>query len=179
MIFQTKRLTIRELAETDIDHIHRLHSLPETDEFNTLGIPDSIQTTGKLVAEWVAGQTARPRISYVFCIELVDTHQFIGLIALIKGKPAFRNAEVWYKIHVAHWQNGYATEALAKLIEVGFNELNLHRIEAGCAVENTASGKVLQKAGMTKEGRKRKNLPIRGEWKDAFSYAILDEDYLK
>ena len=179
MIFQTNRLTIRELAETDIDPIHRLHSLPETDEFNTLGIPDTIQTTEKLVAEWLAGQTATPRTTYVFCIEHVDTQQFIGLIALSKGKPAFRNAEVWYKIHVAHWRNGYATEALAKLIEIGFNDLKLHRIEAGCAVENTASGNVLEKAGMTKEGTKRKNLPIRGEWKDAFSYAILEEDYLK
>ncbi len=61
----------------------------------------------------------------------------------------------------------------------GFNDLKLHRIEAGCAVENIASSKVLEKVGMTKEGIKRKILPIRGEWKDNYFYAILEEDFLK
>jgi [ribosomal protein S5]-alanine N-acetyltransferase len=55
--------------------------------------------------------------------------------------------------------------------------LRLHRIEAGCAVENIPSIKVLEKAGMTREGLKRKKLPIRGEWKDNYFYAILEEDF--
>lgn len=64
-------------------------------------------------------------------------------------------------------------------MDFGFNDLKLHRIEAGCAVENIASSKVLEKVGMTKEGMKRKKLPIRGEWKDNYLYAILEEDFLK
>ena len=51
------------------------------------------------------------------------------------------------------------------------------RIEAGAAVENTASHKVMEKAGMTREGMKRKNLPIRGEWKDAYFYSILEDEF--
>jgi len=51
---------------------------------------------------------------------------------------------------------------LPKLVNFGFNESKLHRIEAGCAVENVASIKVPGKVGMTKEGMKRKKLPIRG-----------------
>ena len=72
-----------------------------------------------------------------------------------------------------------AYEALNKLLDFGFNDMRLHRIEAGCAVENIASSKVLEKVGMTKEGMKRKKLPIRGEWKDNYFYAILEEDFFK
>ena len=157
MLLQTNRLLIREITIHDTGHIHELHSLAETDEFNTLGIPDSFQTTENIINEWLTSQTVTPQTSYVFYIELIETKQFIGLIALKMGKPKFKNAEVWYKIHVNHWQKGYTTEALQRLISWGFNELNMHRIEAGCAVDNIASSRVMEKVGMMPEGRKRKN----------------------
>lgn len=91
----------------------------------------------------------------------------------------FRCAEVWFKIHFNEWRNGYATEALSRVLDFGFAELKLHRIEAGCAVENIASVKVLENAGMTREGMKRKVLPIRNEWVDAYSYGILREEFIK
>lgn len=68
---------------------------------------------------------------------------------------------------------------MIKVLDFGFGVLKLHRIEAGCAVDNIASIKVLEKAGMTKEGMKRKKLPIRGKWKDNYFFAILEEDFLK
>jgi len=177
MKLQTDRLNFRQVSADDIHNIHELHSLPETDRFNTLGIPETIQVTEKVINEWLVGQNAQPQTLYVFCLDLIDTKQFIGLIALNIGKPMYKTAEVWFKIHPGHWNKGYTTEALAKLIHFGFKELGIHRIEAGCAVENIASVKVLEKAGMKKEGMKRKILPIRGEWKDNYFYALLDEDF--
>jgi RimJ/RimL family protein N-acetyltransferase len=176
---QANRLKIRDLSSSDIDNIHNLHSSAETDRFNTLGIPESIQTTEKLVAEWLTAHDTLSRTSNVYCIELKDSNQFIGLIALNLRESKFRSAEVWFKIHPNHWNNGYATEALTKTLNFGFQELNLHRIEAGCAVENTGSIMVMEKVGMIREGLKRKILPIRGKWADAYSYAILKEEFIK
>lgn len=177
MKLQTNRLVFREVSTDDISNIHQLHSLPETDEFNTLGIPASIQDTEIIISDWLAGQNAKPQTSYTFCLDLVGTKEFIGLIALNIGKPKYQSAEVWYKIDSKYWGKGYATEALTMLLNFSFNVLKLHRIEAGCAVENIASVKVLEKIGMTREGMKRKKLPIRGDWKDNYFYAILDEDF--
>ena len=177
MILQTDRLIFRQVSSDDLSNIHKLHSLPETDEFNTLGIPKSIQETEKIINVWLVSQNAKPQSSYIFCFDLADTKQFIGLIALNIGNPNYLTAEVWYKIDFKYWGQGYTTEALTKLLEFSFNVLKLHRIEAGCAVENIASIKVLEKVGMTREGMKRKKLPIRGEWKDNYFYAILDEDF--
>jgi RimJ/RimL family protein N-acetyltransferase len=176
-MLKSKRLNIRELELKDINNVHILHSLSETDEFNTLGIPETIQVTEKILSQWLNEQNQRPRNSYVFAIHLKDDNKFIGLIAINLGKEKYKTAEVWFKLHKDFWRKRYTTEALMKLLEFGFDQLQLHRIEAGCAVDNIASSKVLEKVGMTREGMKRKKLPIRDEWKDNYFYAILDEDF--
>jgi ribosomal-protein-alanine N-acetyltransferase len=173
----TDRLKIRELSSGDIGHIHCLHSSPATDRFNTLGIPESIQTTERLVSEWLIVQNTLPRTSYILIIEFKDSNQFLGLIALNLKEFKFRSAEVWFKIDPAHWGKGYGMEALTRILEFSFHDLNLRRIEAGCAVENPGSIRLLEKAGFIREGMKRKILPIRGEWIDAYGYAILKEEF--
>ena len=177
MKLQTSRLNFRQVSKEDLNIIHALHSFSEIDRFNTLGIPKTIEATEKIIDDWCYKQNAEPPSLYAFCLELIDTKEFIGLIALNMGKPNYKTAEIWYKIHPDHWRKGYATEALSCILHFAFNDLQLHRIEAGCAVENIASIKVLEKAGMIREGLKRKILPIRGEWKDNYFYAILEEDF--
>ena len=177
MKFRTQRLLITELSLDYLNEIHELHSLPEVDEFNTLGIPETIQVSKDLISNWLEMQEANPRISYIFCIRLVETNEFTGLIALSLGKLKYKIAEVWYKTHPKYWENGYTTEALLEVLKFGFLTLKLHRIEAGCAVDNLASIKVLEKVGMSKEGTKRKILPIRGRWVDNYLYSILENEF--
>jgi ribosomal-protein-alanine N-acetyltransferase len=140
-MLETKGLHIRELSSADLENIHQLHSLPETDEYNTLGIPDSLQTTEKILSEWLVLQRQTPRSSYIFCMDKKDSKEFVGLIALNLGKVNYKTAEVWFKTHKDHWRQGYTSEALRRILEFGFIDLKLHRIEAGCAVENIASTK--------------------------------------
>ncbi len=176
-MLKTDRLTLKEIELGDLDNIHELHSLPETDKFNTMGIPSDINVTERLLSDWLGMQELEPRTRYTFKIEYHD--QFIGLIGLKDLEVSnYRSGEVWYKLHKDFWGNGYATEAVGRILEFCFTDLKLHRIEAGCAVENLGSIRVLEKAGMIREGRKRKKLPIRGEWIDNYFYAILEEDFL-
>ncbi|MEO7524637.1 MAG: GNAT family protein [Ferruginibacter sp.] len=177
MTLQTKRLLLENLSIEYLDEIHRLHSLPQTDAFNTLGIPENVEATKSLMLEWLVKHESQPRLSYIFCMKLIETNQFIGLIALNIGKPNYRIAEAWYKTDPDHWGRGYTTEALHEILKFGFQKLKLHRIEAGCAVGNLASIRVLEKSGMTREGRKRAILPIRGEWVDNFIYSILENEF--
>lgn len=176
-MLETSRLNLKEITLSELNLVHELHSLPETDEFNTLGIPENIGVTEKIMTGWLANQQIEPRPAYVFSIYLKDSGQFAGLMGIKLGKLNYHTAEVWYKLHKDFWGNGYATEGLKELLAFGFNDLKLHRIEAGCAVENIGSIRVLEKAGMTREGRKRKKLPLRSGWMDNYFYAILEEDF--
>lgn len=179
MLFHTTRLTLREVSLADLPAIHELLTLPETDQFNTMGIPENMEATAQLVMSWL-GEIKNPqRNAYVFSTEITDIRQFIGLFAIYLGKPNLRKGEIWVKIHSNHWNCGYGTEGVKQLLKFAFTELKIHRVEAGCAVGNTASKRVLEKVGMTQEGLFRANLPIRGQWIDNFEFAMLDTDYEK
>ncbi|HET6226698.1 MAG TPA: GNAT family protein [Bacteroidia bacterium] len=179
MHLQTTRLTLREVSFVDLSAIHELLTLKETDQYNTLGIPKTIDATTQWVYEWSEEKASIDRSSYTFTIELNDDRAFVGLIAIQLGNPKYKKGTVWFKLHPHHWNKGYASEALKKLLHFAFNKLHLHRIEAGCAVENIASKKVLEKVGMIQEGLCRANLPIRGEWVDNYEFAMLETDYEK
>lgn len=178
MHFSTDRLHLRDVVESDLNAVHELLSLPETDEFNTLGIPENIEVSKNILEGILTGRNQEPPLNYVFYIEELETKSFIGLIAFYIGKPKYKTAEISYKIHVKHWGKGYATEAAKKILEFGFDTLELHRITAGCAFGNIASNRVLKKIGMTQEGIHKQLLPIRGEWIDGLSFAILKKEYL-
>lgn len=173
----SNRVKLRLLELSDLNAVHELHSFPETDRFNTLGIPENIAETKSIISDWVHESQLADAKNFTFVIELLESRSFIGLFGLKLSHKKYSKAEIWYKIHPEYWQKGYATESLNSVLDFAFNELNLHRVEAGCAVENIGSIKVLEKAGMTREGRSRKILPLQSGWSDNYSYAILEEDY--
>ncbi|GAH86271.1 unnamed protein product, partial [marine sediment metagenome] len=88
----------------------------------------------------------------------------------------FKLGEIYYNLSPDNWGQGYATEIAKTLVKLGFEDLKLHKVEAGVATENVRSIGVLEKAGMTREGLRRKILPIRGVWKDNYHYAIVEDD---
>ncbi|MFT4660147.1 MAG: ribosomal-protein-alanine N-acetyltransferase [Patiriisocius sp.] len=175
----SERLILRPLSIEDLSAVHNLHSLPETDEFNTLGIPKDIDETEKVITPLVRVNESELRGNFTWAIESKDEHDFIGLIAMNLAAEKFSRAEVWYKLDSKFWKNGYATESVKRLLSFGFNDLDLHRIEAGCAVGNLGSLKVLEKAGMIKEGRTRQRLPLKTGWSDGFDFGMLKSEYLE
>jgi RimJ/RimL family protein N-acetyltransferase len=173
---QTERTILRLIELTDLKAIHNLHTLPETDEFNALGIPENIEVTEQVILPWIAENKLETVKNYTFAIESKNDKTFIGLFGFKIGNEKYKRGEVWFKLHVNHWNKGYGTECLKAILNYGFNTLNLHRIEAGCAVDNIGSVKVLEKSGMIREGRGRQVLPLKSGWSDNFEYAILDTD---
>ena len=175
-IITTKRTYLRPINSTHLDAIHHLLSLPETDEYNTLGIPRDTEETKTILEPLIADNLADEITNYTLAIENKENNMVIGLFGLKLWGKKHRRGEVWYKILPTHWNVGYATEVLSAIIDHGFDTLKLHRIQAGCAVRNLASVRVLEKAGMIQEGRARQTLPLKTGWSDNFEYAILDTD---
>ena len=89
-----------------------------------------------------------------------------------------RSAEVGYSLARDCWNQGYATEALAAVLRFGFDTLRLNRIEAQHETSNPASGRVMQKCGMTYEGTLRSRVFNKGHFSDVRLYAILRSDPL-
>src|SRR3982750_3610086 len=94
--------------------------------------------------------------SATFAIVERESAKLVGAISLMI-KREHRRAELGYWIALDCWNLGYATEASARIIDFGFEELGLHRIEARHFIRNPASGRVMQKLGMQQEG-------VEGDW---------------
>ena len=172
----TKRLQLIELTENDLEDMFRLHSSEAVAKYNTIGIPSDIEITRKILAPMFQNSNKGNRTDYSLIIRIRNSNTFIGEIGFSLAPERYRLATLHYSLLPEYWGKGYATEAAFAVIKYCFESLELHRIEAGCAVDNLASIRVLEKLGMQREGHKRKVLPLKTGWSDNFEYAILEED---
>jgi hypothetical protein len=79
---------------------------------------------------------------------------------------------------VPHWGHGYATEAARTVVALGFS-LGLHRIEAWHPTRNPASGAVMTKLGMTREGVPRAAAKKWGRFEDVAMYGVLAGEFVQ
>lgn len=99
----------------------------------------------------------------------------IGTINLFQVlRFSLQGAFIGYFLDKKHNGKGFTTEAAKLLVDYAFNELKLHRIEAGVMPHNIGSIRVLEKAGFHKEGIAIKNVKINGKWEDHQVLAIIN-----
>jgi RimJ/RimL family protein N-acetyltransferase len=91
--------------------------------------------------------------------------------------PAVERLEIGFSMIPSERGKGYCTEAVRIMIDYLFLSKDRVRIQAQTETGNLASQKVLEKAGFNKEGIMRKSDFSRGEWKDAYLYSILREEW--
>jgi RimJ/RimL family protein N-acetyltransferase len=130
----------------------------------------------RFIRESLVEDPSDPWRSIVHGISEGGSEEVVGLCGLVILRGA-EEGEAWYLVKPELWGKGIATEALQQLLGLGFGEAGLHRIWASCLPENPASARVLEKAGMRKEGFLVENLKIHGEWKSSFLYGILAEEW--
>jgi [ribosomal protein S5]-alanine N-acetyltransferase len=172
----TPRLILRELHETDLAGVHEYASDPEVARFVPWG-PNTERDSRAFLRQVAAWRAESPRRQYVLAIEVAADGQVAGSCALRISEPEHRGANIGYALARRHWGRGYASEALQALIEFGFGSLGLHRIWAVCDPANTASARVLEKAGMRREGELLEHRWEKGRWSDELLYAILEREW--
>ena len=115
----------------------------------------------------------------VFAIILRENNKMIGTCELHTYTPNFK-AELGYTVNPAYWGNGIALEASKALLEWGFRELNLKRIECLAFVSNEKSSRVCEKLGLTYEGIRKKAYQLYdGTIGDLKCYSITDDEYFE
>ena len=85
--------------------------------------------------------------------------------------------EIGYSLIPDERGKGYCTEAVLIMVDYLFLSRDVIRVQATTDVRNVGSQKVLEKAGFKKEGTIRKSIFIRGDWRDAYLYSILREEW--
>ena len=112
---------------------------------------------------------------YMYAITLPEPDKCIGSID-IRVEPKHRKAGFGYCMNRNYWGRGYMTQALNLLLDLGFQTLELHRMEGRCTPENTASARVMERCGMAREGLTRQSALVEGVFRDEILYGLLDSD---
>lgn len=114
---------------------------------------------------------------YGFGIFLTEGDALIGRVNLTNiVRKAFLNAYIGYYLDQAQNGRGYMTTAVSAAVDFAFGPGRLHRVQAAVMPENTASVRVVEKAGFRLEGLAKNYLRIDGTWRDHNMYAVTAED---
>ena len=172
MILKTERLKLRPFEADDVDAIASYSIKDDFIRFMPLP-PQTLESAAKFVLEVVAAGQPDLKNDWHFAIQIWDAAPPIGSIRVGIREPDHRQGDVGYSLHHEQWGKGYATEALRRVLAFGFEELSLERIWATADVMNVASWRVMEKAGMEREGVMRHHRLIRGVWRDSVLYARI------
>lgn len=172
---QTERLILRPFTLADASTIQRLAGAREIADM-TLNIP--YPYLDGMAEAWIS--THQPSFengaSVTFAIVRRSDDTLCGAIGL-GINPDHAHAEMGYWLGVPYWGQGYTTEAAQAVVRYGFTDLNLHRIYANHFARNPASGRVMQKIGMTREGRLREHVRKWNTFEDLVQYGILRNEW--
>ena len=172
---RTERLVLRPFDLADAATVQQLAGAREVAA--TLSIPHPYEDG--MAEEWIAKHAdsfAQGR-GLTLAITLAEDGQLIGSIGL-----GSRSKEPWlgglgYWIGTPWWGQGYCTEAARAVVGFGFDRMDVDRIHAEYYAGNIASGRVMQKLGMTHEGTLRRHVHRWDRIEDMECYGILKSEW--
>lgn len=171
---KTERLLLNQPHLDDIPFLIEIMKNPIYNQ-NTTNIPfPYTEDSGRF---WVnlAAEGLHQGNAYIFAIRLQDNKQIIGGIGLGIDQ-AHNKAELGYWLAEPYWNQGLVTEAGKAILTFGFDTLKLKRIFASYFSFNKASGRIMEKLGMEKEGVMRAFTLKNGEYLDHVFYARIQEE---
>lgn len=174
-VLETERLLLRKITLDDVEDIFFYGSNEEVSKYVTWDTHRTL-TDAKEFVQFVLNQYENNKVS-PWGIEYKGNGRLIGTIDFVSWQPKHNSAEIGYVISPDYWGKGIATEAAKKVIEFGFEQMDLVRIQARCFIKNIGSSRVMEKAGMSYEGILRKVAFVKGEHHDLKVYSILKDEF--
>ena len=173
---ETDRLILRRFTMEDAEPMFRnWASDDQVTKHMTWPTHESVEVSRMVLADWTAGYAGD--MFYQWAIVLKENGpEPIGSISAVHIKEKTRCAAIGYCMSRSHWGKGIMAEALTAIIDFFFEEVGINRVEADHDPNNPASGRVMEKAGMTYEGTMRQAGRSNQGIIDVSRWAILRQD---
>ena len=172
---RTERLLLRPLRADDAPALFAIFSDPQVMRYWSTPPWPTIDHALALIDRDVLAMSTGEYVR--LGIERVDDGQLIGNCTLFNLMPQCRRAEIGYGLAAHAWGRGCMNEALRALLEHGFAQLGLNRVEADIDPRNTASARSLERLGFKREGLLRERWIVAGVVSDTALYGLLLSDW--
>jgi RimJ/RimL family protein N-acetyltransferase len=174
VLIATERLVLRRFRDSDAETLSAYRSDPAVARFQSWTAPYPLERAHAAVASFAEGDPLSPGW-FQWAIERTADRAHIGDLGVHRHENRMQ-AELGYTLAAESQGHGYATEAVRGILGHLFRVEGLHKVSAECDARNTASARVLERAGFTREGCRRSHTWIKNEWTDDLLYGILAED---
>lgn len=171
---ETDRLILRGMRVSDAADMYAYAKRPSVTEYLTWNPHASLDET----REYLTYVGQRYRTGDFFDWSVVDraSGRMIGTCGFTSFNCSADSAEIGYVLNPDYQGQGLATEAVRRVLTFGFEELELHRIEARFMEGNAASLRLMERVGMTFEGYARESMRIKGRYRTIGTCAILRQE---
>lgn len=173
---RSERLEIRELQTSDANDVFAIYGDERATEHLSFD-PRTQEEVAQIVARSMAFATAEPRQEYALAVIERKGGRLIGFGRLALDPHQTGGATMGFALRPDAWGAGYGTETVRLLLDVGFDELGLHRVWGARSPINGASARTMEAAGMVEEGRIREHIKKRGQWRDSIVHGIIDREW--
>lgn len=170
---ETERLILRKIDKKDLTDIFEYSKEESTSQYLFWSKHRDISDTKRYLK--IVRSYYRTLKFYEWALVLKESGKMIGTCGFVSFDEYNNNGEVGYAINPKYRNCGYASEALVRVLNFGFNTLNLSRIEGRYIIENHASRRVLEKCGMSFEGVLKSAIVCKGKRRDIGLFAITRE----
>lgn len=174
---ETPRLLLRKIDLSDTDDMYEYSRLDSVTKYLTWSSHVRRAQTENhiklLQRKYASGDF------YDWAVIEKTSGKMIGTCGFTNIFPKEKTAEVGYVIAQDFWGKGIAKEALCEVLRFGFETFDFERIYARHMLGNDASGKVMQKCGMTFENIYKNSEYIKGEYKTILVYGITKQNFEK
>ena len=175
LTLRTKRLLLRPLQDSDADALLGVFSDPAVMRYWSTPPWESIDQAKSMIDRDFKAMATGEYLR--FGIERTEDNAFIGMCTLFALSEQCRRGEVGYAMASHAWGQAYMDEALRALLNYGFSELKLNRVEADIDPRNEASARSLERLGFKKEGHLRERWIVGNEVSDTALYGLLHHDW--
>jgi len=174
-VLETPRLVLRPFTMDDVPEVTRLAGDPLIAD-TTANIPHPYEV--KHAVEWIGTHEERFAKGTLFNAAIAgrDDGTLYGAVGL-EIHPPHDHAEIGYWVGVPYWGRGYATEASGALLAWAFGERRLHRVIGRHVARNPASGRVMEKLGMRREGVMREHWRYCDGYDDIVIFGVLESEF--
>lgn len=171
---ETERLLLREVTLNDVPVLDKYYRKIENEASSTWNLHTAEEETRKEVLEMIENYRTGKRAHWAICEKKSGT--IMGLGGFNSFSPIDHRANIGWWLDASFWGQGYGTEMARACIEYGIKYLNLNRLDAIVRVDNLASRKVLEKAGMSATSQLRQFWRLKGELLSFYQYVVLKKD---
>lgn len=170
----TERLLLRPLTPADAEPMLAYKSDAEAVRYVPYGQLTLPEIEERIATRWAGIRFEKEGDAVCLGIEEQKTGRLVGDVVLFWRSENDREGEVGYILDPAFSGRGYATEAVAALLDLGFDGLGLHRIAARIDERNAASAGVVRRLGFRQEARLMESSWFKGEWTTLLIFAQLE-----